>query len=260
MPSARRRQRQTSSSIPVAPDGVGASRGYCKTNVVGDDGKDTGGEPWVRGRTGLLESSGARTFHMQMIANVAFFTGQRQGDVLAMTKPKGGENTIAVRAQKTGNTVWIPIHFAYRKWIDRVPTSDSVMLHARSRHVIQEPRPVSGPNGRSLCAKDAFKPFGKPHRLPRSAQERCDQSAGGWLHRKPGGAICNMSAQMVQHYGREVALRSLREGRDEAHGSTLERDRAGRFQEQERNVNWKPFPISWKPAVPEIPDNSEILQ
>ena len=28
----------------------------------------------------------------------------------------------------------------------------------------------------------------------------------------------------------------------------MERDRAGRFQEQERNMNWKPFPICWKPS------------
>ena len=29
----------------------------------------------------------------------------------------------------------------------------------------------------------------------------------------------------------------------------MERDRAGRLQEQERNMNWKPFPIYWKPSV-----------
>jgi len=29
------------------------------------------------------------------------------------------------------------------------------------------------------------------------------------VHRKQVGSICNMSGQMVQHYGREVALRSL---------------------------------------------------
>ena len=29
----------------------------------------------------------------------------------------------------------------------------------------------------------------------------------------------------------------------------MERDRAGCFQEQERNVNWKPLPKCWKPVV-----------
>jgi len=29
----------------------------------------------------------------------------------------------------------------------------------------------------------------------------------------------------------------------------MERDRAGCFQEQDRNVNWKPLPKCWKPVV-----------
>lgn len=189
----------------------GASRGYCKTNVVEMTEKIPGGEPWVPWPNWafeiLLEHA---PFHMQMIAMSAFFTGQRQGDVLAMTKPKAGENTIAVRAQKTGNTVWIPIHFAYRKWIDRVPTSDSVMLHAGARATSYKSPDGFRTEWQKLMAKDAFKPFREDrivfHGLRKNAvinllEVGCTENQVG--------AICNMSAQMVQHYGREVALRSL---------------------------------------------------
>nr|WP_307968514.1 hypothetical protein [Sinorhizobium medicae] len=189
----------------------GASRGYCKTNVAEMTEKIPGGEPWVPWPNWafeiLLEHA---PFHMQMIAMSAFFTGQRQGDVLAMTKPKAGENTIAVRAQKTGNTVWIPIHFAYRKWIDRVPTSDSVMLHAGARATSYKSPDGFRTEWQKLMAKDAFKPFRENrivfHGLRKNAvinllEVGCTENQVG--------AICNMSAQMVQHYGREVALRSL---------------------------------------------------
>ncbi|GCA53162.1 phage integrase family protein [Sinorhizobium sp. KGO-5] len=189
----------------------GASRGYCKTNVVEMTEKIPGGEPWVPWPNWafeiLLEHA---PFHMQLIAMSAFFTGQRQGDVLAMTKPKAGENTIAVRAQKTGNTVWIPIHFAYRKWIDRVPTSDSVMLHAGARATSYKSADGFRTEWQKLMAKDAFKPFRENrivfHGLRKNAvinllEVGCTENQVG--------AICNMSAQMVQHYGREVALRSL---------------------------------------------------
>lgn len=189
----------------------GASRGYCKTNVVEMTEKIPGGEPWVPWPNWafeiLLEHA---PFHMQMIAMSAFFTGQRQGDVLAMTKPKAGENTIAVRAQKTGNTVWIPIHFAYRKWIDRVPTSDSVMLHAGARATSYKSPDGFRTEWQKLMAKEAFKPFRENrivfHGLRKNAvinllEVGCTENQVG--------AICNMSAQMVQHYGREVALRSL---------------------------------------------------
>lgn len=189
----------------------GASRGYCKTNVVEMTEKIPGGEPWVPWPNWafeiLLEHA---PFHMQLIAMSAFFTGQRQGDVLAMTKPKAGENTIAVRAQKTGNTVWIPIHFAYRKWIDRVPTSDSVMLHAGARATSYKSPDGFRTEWQKLMAKDAFKPFRENrivfHGLRKNAvinllEVGCTENQVG--------AICNMSAQMVQHYGREVALRSL---------------------------------------------------
>ncbi len=80
----------------------GIPRGFCIVNPVEHTEKIPGTEPWVPWPNWAFELLFKHApFHLQMIAMSAFFTGQRQGDVLAMVKPKAGENTIAVKAQKT---------------------------------------------------------------------------------------------------------------------------------------------------------------
>lgn len=189
----------------------GVPRGYCATNPVEHTEKVPGGEPWTPWPNWAFEILFDHApVHMQRIAMSAFFTGQRQGDVLAMVKPKAGENVIAVRAQKTKKTVWIPIHSAYRPWIDSAPANDSVMLHEGSRTRYYRTADGFRTEWQKLMAKDPFKPFRENrivfHGLRKNAvinllEVGCTENQVG--------AICNMSAQMVQHYGREVALRSL---------------------------------------------------
>lgn len=189
----------------------GVPRGYCKTNPVEHTEKIPGGEPWAPWPNWAFETLFEHApFHMQIIAMSAFFTGQRQGDVIAMLKPKAGENVIAVKAQKTKKTVWIPIHSAYRKWIDRVPANDSLVLHAGSRTRSYKTADGFRSEWQKLMNEEAFKRFRDErivfHGLRKNAvinllEVGCTENQVG--------AICNMSAQMVQHYGREVALRSL---------------------------------------------------
>ena len=189
----------------------GIPRGFCSSNPVEHTEKIPGGEPWVPWPNWAFETLFEHApFHMQMICMSAFFTGQRQGDVLAMLKPKQGENTIAVRAQKTGKSVWIPIHSAYRKWIERIPASDSVMLHAGARVASYTSADGFRTEWQKLMRREEFERFRKDrivfHGLRKNAvinllEVGCTENQVG--------AICNMSAQMVQHYGREVALRSL---------------------------------------------------
>jgi len=149
-------------------------------------------------------------FHLKLICLSAFFTGQRQSDVIKMKKPKSGDTTMEVRAQKTKNSVWIPIHSEYRKWMDRAPKSDSIMLHAGSRTSSYKTADGFRTEWQKLMNRDEFKPFRENrivfHGLRKNAvinllEVGCTESQVG--------AICNMSTQMVQHYGREVALRSL---------------------------------------------------
>lgn len=189
----------------------GIPRGFCTANPVEHTEKIPGGEPWTPWPNWafeiLLEHA---PIHMQRIAMSAFFTGQRQGDVLAMVKPKAGETTIAVRAQKTKKTVWIPIHSAYRKWIDSSPNNDSVMLHEAGRSKFFKTADGFRTEWQKMMDGEPFKPFRENrivfHGLRKNAvinllEVGCTENQVG--------AICNMSAQMVQHYGREVALRSL---------------------------------------------------
>lgn len=189
----------------------GIPRGFCTTNPVEHTEKIPGGEPWVPWPNWAFEILFEHApIHMQRIAMSAFFTGQRQGDVLAMVKPKAGETTIAVRAQKTKKTVWIPIHSAYRKWIDSSPNNDSVMLHEAGRSKFFKTADGFRTEWQKMMDGEPFKPFRENrivfHGLRKNAvinllEVGCTENQVG--------AICNMSAQMVQHYGREVALRSL---------------------------------------------------
>lgn len=189
----------------------GVPRGYCSTNVVEFTEKIPGGEPWSPWPEWAFETLVKHApFHMQMIAVSAFFTGQRQVDVLKMTRPKSGSGDMAVRAQKTGKTVWVPIHSEYRKWIDRIPKSDSVMMHAGARATHYETASGFRTEWQKLMAKDEFKRFKEErivfHGLRKNAvinllEVGCSTSQVG--------AICNMTDQMVSHYGKEVQLRKL---------------------------------------------------
>ncbi|MGR6430435.1 hypothetical protein ACU5AY_05890 [Rhizobium sp. PAMB 3174] len=189
----------------------GVPRGFCTTNPVSHTEKIPGGEPWSPWPNWAFETLFRHApFHMQMIAMSAFFTGQRQGDVIAMVRPKAGENLIAVRAQKTKRTVWIPIHSAYRQWMDRIPASDSLMLHASERYASYKSADGFRTEWQKMMNRPEFKRFRDErivfHGLRKNAvinllEVGCTENQVG--------AICNMSAQMVQHYGREVSLRSL---------------------------------------------------
>ena len=189
----------------------GIPRGFCKTNPVEHTEKIPGGEPWTPWPNWAFEILFEHApIHMQRIAMSAFFTGQRQGDVISMVKPKAGETIIAVKAQKTKKTVWIPIHSAYRKWIDSAPNNDSVMLHEAGRTKFFKTADGFRTEWQKLMDEEPFKPFRQNrivfHGLRKNAvinllEVGCTENQVG--------AICNMSPQMVQHYGREVSLRNL---------------------------------------------------
>jgi hypothetical protein len=189
----------------------GIPRGYCTTNVVEHTEKIPGGEPWSPwpewAFAALIEHA---PFHLKMIAVSAFFTGQRQVDVIQMLRPKSTDRDMAVRAQKTGKTVWIPIHSEYRKWIERIPKTDSVMMHAGTRSTHYHTASGFRTEWQKMMAREEFKRFREErivfHGLRKNAvinllEIGCTESQVG--------AICNMSNQMVAHYGKEVQLRKL---------------------------------------------------
>ncbi len=188
----------------------GIPRGFCRLNPVSHTEKIPGGEPWTPWPDWAFETLfNNAPLNLQMIAVSAFFTGQRQGDILRMKRPLEGEKTIEVRAQKTKRTVWIPLHTEYRKWIERAPAS-SVQLHVGARGLPFRSADGFRTEWQKLMRRNEFARFRKErivfHGLRKNAvinllEVGCTENQVG--------AICNMSPQMVQHYGREVSLRSL---------------------------------------------------
>lgn len=189
----------------------GIPRGFSLSNPVEHTEKVPGGEPWSPWPDWAFETLIEQApIHMLIPALSALFTGQRQGDVLLMMRPRDQDTTIEVRAQKTDNTVWIPIHSEYRKWIEKAPKGDAVQLHLGARGLPFQSADGFRADWQKMMNKDAFKRFREErivfHGLRKNAvinllEVGCTEAEVG--------AIANMSEQMVRHYGRDVSLRAL---------------------------------------------------
>lgn len=219
----------------------GVPRGFCSSNPVQFSEKIPGGEPWKPWPEWAWEILVEHApFNLLLPAVSALFTGQRQGDVLMMPRPRETDGTIEVRAQKTGTTVWVPIHSAYRPWIEKAPKGDAVQLHLGVRGMPYETTDGFRADWQRLMNTEPFKPFRENrlvfHGIRKNAiinllEVGCTETQAG--------AICNMSEEMVRHYGREVRTRVL--ARD---GMKLLEARWNEVRqpalEQEQNANWKP--------------------
>jgi hypothetical protein len=84
----------------------GIPRGFCTANVVEFTEKMASGEPWSPWPEWAFELFFAFAPTKLVLPVVsALFTGQRQVDILKMPRPKKADQTIPVRAQKTGEIV-----------------------------------------------------------------------------------------------------------------------------------------------------------
>ncbi len=219
----------------------GIPRGFATTNPVQFTEKIPGGEPWKPwpdwAFVTLVENA---PFNLLLPAISALFTGQRQTDVLQMTRPRAKDTLMEVRAQKTKNTVWIPIHSAYRAWIEKAPQADSVQLHLGVRGLPYQTADGFRAEWQRMMDTEPFKRFREErivfHGLRKNAvinllEVGCTEAQVG--------AIVNMSEQMVRHYGTEVSSRAL--ARD---GMQLLESRWAEVQpailEREQNTNWQP--------------------
>ena len=194
----------------------GVPRGYCLANPVEHTEKMTGSEPWPSWPDWafalFFEHAPA---HLALPVVTALFTGQRQVDVLNMPRPRASDQTIPVRAQKTNEIVWIPIHSEYRQWIDAAPKSDAVQLHLGVRKRAYTPDGYRT-EWRKLMAKKDKKdqPIFERFRQERIVFHGVRKNAVVMLleagcTETQVGAIVNMSEQMVRHYGRDVRVRAL---------------------------------------------------
>jgi len=189
----------------------GIPRGYSTSNTIEHTEKVPGGEPWSPwpewAFDTLLEHA---PIHMLLPALSALFTGQRQGDILLMKRPRESGTTIEVRAQKTDNTVWIPIHSEYRKWIEKAPKGDAIQLHLGARGLPFQSADGFRADWQRMMNGKTFTRFRQErivfHGLRKNAvinllEVGCTEAEVG--------SIANMSEQMVRHYGRDVSLRAL---------------------------------------------------
>lgn len=189
----------------------GILRGFCSHNPIDATEKIAGGIPWKPWPEWAFDTLIEHApLYLLMPAVSALFTGQRQGDVIAMPRPRLTDHAIPVRAQKTKKTVWIPIHSEYAKWIAAVPPAAAIQLHL-------------GAQGRPYASADSFR--SEWQRLmdkPAFARFRAERIVFHGLRKNAvinlleagcteaqAGSICNMTPQMVQHYGREVSMRAL---------------------------------------------------
>lgn len=219
----------------------GVPRGFCMSNPIEFTEKIPGGVPflpWPEWAWEILVEHAP--FNLLFPAVSALFTGQRQGDVLLMKRPRDAETSIEVRAQKTDSTVWVPIHSAYRPWIDKAPKGDALQMHLGVKGMPYETTDGFRADWQRLMNTEPFKRFRAErlvfHGIRKNAvinllEVGCTETQVG--------SICNMSEEMVRHYGREVRVKIL--ARD---GMKLLESRWAEVKqpslEQEQNANWKP--------------------
>ncbi|WP_245944926.1 hypothetical protein [Pelagibacterium lacus] len=237
--------------------GWGIPRGFCTSNPVQFTEKIPGGEPWSPWPEWAFDILFEHApFNMLLPAVSAYFTGQRQSDVLRMSRMKADEGVISVTAQKTGETVWIPVHSQYRPWLTRAEqmyVAANEQRAAGGRAAVVSGALHLGVKGLPYQTADGFRSewqrmmSGKPferfreerivfHGLRKNAvinllEVGCTEAEVG--------SITNMSPEMVRHYGRDVQKRRLAVNamrRLEENWSTV----APSFLEQEQNANWKP--------------------
>jgi len=75
--------------------------------------EDGGAHPWPAWAFDLIESHAAEG--LRRAVWLARYTGQRQADVLRMSKADLEDGGIKVKQQKTGKELWIPLHQSLRE-------------------------------------------------------------------------------------------------------------------------------------------------
>jgi len=164
-----------------------------------------GYEPWPWEVIELVEKHGPRW--MWHAVALAVYTGQRQGDVLAMTRAKVKDGLIEVRQEKTGRNLIIPAHQKLLTVLETMK-GDSVQLLTNTRGL-----PWTKDGFRASWAKALVGPLVQIseaslvfHGLRKSAvvtllEAGCTDAEVS--------AITGQSRAMVEHYSRQVNQRKL---------------------------------------------------
>lgn len=177
--------------------GWSVPRGYRNDNPCREIKPLKGGDPWRPWSWDEIEHA-RETLPKRLWEAVALalFTGQREGDVLAMQKNLVAKGLIAVKQEKTGTLLHIPIHRDLRVVLEKLDTTSATTLLTNTRGL---PWTVDG--FRST--------WGKHHDIPGLVFHGLRKSAVVTLLEvgctdAEVAAITGQSREMIEHYSRQV--------------------------------------------------------
>lgn len=184
-------------------------RGWRKDNPCREVRYLDGGDPyeaWDRAEITLARQK--LPLHLWIPICLAYYTGQRQSDVLDMgwNKIKGG--MVEVLQQKTKKWVWIPLHRDLQAEIARVPRT-SVKICTTSRGTPWAcGRSYASSLALELKANDDLAPLRKRvfHGLRKSAVVALLEAG---CSPAEVSAITGQTLQMVEHYARDINQKRL---------------------------------------------------
>lgn len=179
----------------------GRTVGKAKIKPVEDFKRIKGGEhaPWP---DHVLEAALASDdANVRLPVHLLYFTGQRIGDVLRMQWTAIKDGMIAVRQQKTGKLVYVPMTRELREELDRTPKAELTILgRAASKKGIEQVRDIL----QAFAADHGAKVV--THGLRKNAVNALLE-AGCTIAET--AAITGQSFTMVEHYARQVDQQRL---------------------------------------------------
>src|SRR5262249_14508543 len=139
---------------------------------------------------------------------LALYTGQRQSDVLAMGWPSVRDNLIAVKQDKTGKQLWLPVHRDLAAVLQDIPKRTMTILTNTRR----KPWTASGiqVSWRDDLLSDELKELREKrlvfHGLRKSAVVLLLEAGATDAE---VAAVTGQSREMVAYYARQVNQRKL---------------------------------------------------
>lgn len=181
----------------------GRERGFAKANPAADIKKLKIGEhrPWPAWAWELVP--GLRV-ELRLACNLALYTGQRLGDVLAMHMGQIRDGAVTVRQSKTGKTMRIPLHRELMPLIEECRARGSLYLVSRpdgSQFTVDQFHAMWG---REMVKTDVKRIRAEGfvfHGLRKSATVKLAEAG---CTEKQIAAVTGQSLAMVAHYSKEA--------------------------------------------------------
>jgi integrase len=173
------------------------------TAGIDEYGKQTERQPWPADVLHDALTSDDEGFRLAV--TLALYTGQRPGDVCAMTWNAAQGGKVRVRQQKTGTPLEIEMHPALAKALATAPRSDRHLLILSNRRG----DPLTGATFLTWCWKFS-KTYGLklgPHGLRKNATIELFEA--GCTAAEVAAVTGHKSLAMLEHYGKKCSQPKL---------------------------------------------------